>query len=166
MSFSLAACGGDEHHEVPEGEAIEVDGVRYNVMITRYLNPDMVDDRAYLGPEYAEWPAADKYLLGVFLQIHNESGDTITIPEDLTVVDTQDRRYEPIVVDSDYALELGAELADGKNVPAIDSPPFYGPIQGSLLLYEIETTSAENRPLKFEIPKADGSHGGAIVLDI
>lgn len=162
----VSACSSEEHSEVPEGEPVELDGVRYNVVITRYLNPDLVDDAAYLG-DHAEWPGTDKLLLGVFIQIANHSGETITVPEDLIVFDTQDRRYEPIAVDTDFALELGSELEHDKSLPEIDSPASFSPIQGSLVLYEIETSSVENRPLRLEIPgQGDSDHHVFIKLDI
>ena len=45
----LAGCGDDEPElDVIEGEPIEADDVSYNVVISRFLNPDDTEDEGYL----------------------------------------------------------------------------------------------------------------------
>jgi len=166
FAFALGGCGSDETElHVPEGEPVEIGGVSYNVVTTRYLNPDSVDDRTYL-KGHDDWPAADKLYLGVFLQVHNNSGETITVPSDLTVVDTRDRRFKPIALDNDFALDFSEEVTPGHRLPAVDSAPYYGPIEGSLVLFEIGTESVDSRPLTLQIPARQGDGMAEIELDI
>jgi hypothetical protein len=46
--FVLAACGEEEETEVIEGEPVELGDVSYNVVTTRFLNPDDSQDAEYL----------------------------------------------------------------------------------------------------------------------
>lgn len=160
----LAACGAeDEELDVKEGEPILAEDVSYNVVISRFLNPDDTEDAAYLADAAA--PAPENLYFGVFMQVENESDEPITLPDEMTVVDTLDTTYKPLEVDSAYALELGGEVPAGDSVPVPDSTAFDGPIQGSMVLFEVAKTSTENRPLTLEIPLPSGKVG-LVELDI
>src|ERR687897_3476540 len=73
LAMGTAACGDDEpgvDEPAREGLALELDGVDYNVFITRQLNTAVPPDDAYYdGPE-AE---TEDTLYGVFLQACNNS---------------------------------------------------------------------------------------------
>jgi hypothetical protein len=161
---SLAACGADDDEiDVKEGEPILSDDVSYNVVISRFMNPDDVEDASYLAG--APDPPPGEQYFGVFMQVINDSDDTIQLPDEMSVVDTLDNTYEPVENDSSYALPLGDEVPPGDQVPIPDSTPLYGPIEGSLVLFQIEQASTENRPLKLEMPLPSGETG-VIELDI
>jgi len=163
-AIPFAACGAEEEElEVVEGEPIEVDDVSYNVVISRFLNPDDVEDAEYLAG--APDPPDGEQYFGVFMQIENDSDETFSLPNELTVVDTADNIYGQLETDSQYALPLGDELPPENSAPVADSTPAYGPIQGSLVLFLIREVSAENRPLKLEVPLPSGDVG-EIELDI
>jgi hypothetical protein len=160
----LAACGAEEEElDVKEGEPILADDVSYNVVISRFLNPDDTEDAEYLAD--APDPAEGNLYFGVFLQVENESDDSVTLPDEMSVVDTLDTSYRPLETDSAYALELGGEVPAGESVPVADSTAADGPIQGSMVLFEVHKTSTENRPLKLKIPLSSGKVG-VIELDI
>ena len=164
IGLPLAGCGPEEEElDVAEGEPIHSEDVTYNVVISRFLNPDDSEDAEYL--EGQPDPPPGQFYFGVFLQIVNESDETVTLPETLTVVDTLDNEYEPVETESPYALELGAELPAGGEYPIPNSTPAEGPIQGSLVLFLVEEASTENRPLELEVPLASGDHG-IVELDI
>src|SRR5690606_15886147 len=93
-ALSLAACGSEEHGEtVVEGELFELGELQYNVLFTRPLNIDDVEDRDYLVGH--EPPPAGSSYLGVFVQIKNLSDqDSQTIPADLKVTDTDGDSFE------------------------------------------------------------------------
>jgi len=160
----LAACGAEEEElDVKEGEPIIADDVTYNVVISRFLNPDDTEDAEYLAD--AEAPAPGNIYFGVFMQIENESDEAITLPDEMRVVDTLNTTYKPLEIDSAYALELGGEAPAGDSVPVPDSTAFDGPIQGSMVLFEVAKTATENRPLELEIPLPSGKVG-LVELDI
>lgn len=162
--LTLAACGaGEEELEVPEGEPIELGPLRYNVQITRFLNPGDAEDDAYLAGQ----PAAGEgeAYLGVFLTIDNESSDTLSVPSDFELRDTRDNTFAPSPSESPFAIQLGAQIPPEGEVPEPGTAAASGPIKGAMVLFLIEESVAENRPLKLEIP-ASGGPPGAVELDI
>jgi hypothetical protein len=164
IALPLAACGADEDElDVAEGEPIIADDVSYNVVISRFLNPDDVEDAEYLAGE-PDPPPHEAYF-GVFMQIENKSDDAVSLPDYLSVVDTLDNTYRALDTDSPYALPLGAEVPASKKFPVADSTPAYGPIEGSLVLFQLREDATDNRPLKLEIPLPSGKIG-EIELDI
>ena len=159
-----AGCGGEEEGlDVVEGEPVELGELRYNVILSRTLNAGDVEDADYL--EGAPEAGPDQLYLGTFLQVHNESGETLDLPEDFTVVDTTGTEYEPTETESPYALELGGTIPPHSEIPPLDTIPRYGPIEGSLVLFEIDDATTENRPLELEIPSGSGETA-TIELDI
>jgi hypothetical protein len=164
VALPLAACGAEEEElDVAEGEPIVADDVSYNVVISRFLNPDDVEDAEYLAG--APDPPPNEQYFGVFMQIQNDSDETVPLPEQLTVVDTLDTTYSNLETDSPYALPLGTELSPEERHPARDSTAAYGPIEGSLVLFLISGSSTDNQPLKLEIPLPSGKVGD-VELDI
>ena len=77
---ALAGCGAEEEegHAV-EGEPLELGELLYNVQITRFLNEESIEDRAYL--EGAEPLAEGEQYLGVFIRIMNEGEEVEHAPE-------------------------------------------------------------------------------------
>jgi hypothetical protein len=160
---SLSACGDEEEGlEVVEGEPVDLDGVEYNVVISRFLNPDDTEDAEYLVGEPE--PGPGELYLGVFLQVSNEGEDPVDVSDDFTVVDTRDMEYEPVGSESPYALEA-TTLDPGDELPPSDSTAAEGPIQGAMALFLINDGSTENRPLELEIPAPSGETG-LVELDI
>jgi hypothetical protein len=160
----LAGCGAEENDlDVVEGEPVALGALDYNVVISRFLNPDDVEDAQYLVGEPP--PAGDQLYLAVFMQVSNEGDTPASVPRDFRVTDTQNQRYDPIPSDSDYALELGQTVAPGEKVPIPDSTAADGPIQGSMVLFKINDSTTENRPLELTIPSSTGE-SGTVTLDI
>ena len=77
LAVPIAGCGDEEEDEeipeVVEGEPLELGELIYNVSITRFLNPNITEDEAYLEGAPEE-PQGMSYL-GVFLQIKNEGDE-------------------------------------------------------------------------------------------
>jgi hypothetical protein len=164
LALPLAGCGGEEEElDVIEGEPIEADEVSYNVVLSRFLNPDDEEDSAYVVGQPEPPPGQDYF--GVFMQIINESDETVSLPDEMRVIDTVDTVYQPLESDSPFALPLGAPLEPEGQYPIPDSVAADGPTQGSLVLFLIEQASTENRPLELEIPLPSGKIG-IIELDI
>jgi hypothetical protein len=173
LTLGAAACGTEgeteevDGHEVPfvvEGEPIELGDLRINVQLTRFLNPNDVEDAQYL--EGLPPPPSDKDYLGVFLEAENEGDDPAKLPDgsELTVTDTTGKEFEPAESDTVFALELGTEVEGNGEVPAAESAAANGPTQGSLVIFLVDTGVSENRPLEMDLT-ADGEQG-IIELDI
>jgi len=164
IALPLAACGGEEEElDVIEGEPIESDEVLYNVVISRFLNPDDEEDSAYLEGQ-PEPPPGEEYF-GIFMQVMNESDVPISLPDDVTVVDTVETEYVPVETENPFALPLGEELPAGEELPVPNSIAADGPTGGSLILFLLQEQSTENRPLEleFRVPSGDTA---VIELDI
>lgn len=161
---SLAVgCGNEEELDVKEGEPVEVGELRFNVQLTRFLNPTDVEDRDYL-VERQPAPPGREYL-GVFVEIENEGDSAVRPPAGMEVLDTQDNVYRPLPNRSLYGLNLTAPIPPGGEVPAPDTTAASGPIQGSMILFLVSEDVTENRPLELEIPNP-GGETARIELDI
>lgn len=173
LTLGIAACGSEEEtetlhgEEVPfvvEGEPIELGDLRINVQLTRFLNPNDIEDSDYL--EGLPAPAPNQDYLGVFMGIENEGGDPVKLPEpsQVKVTDTTGAEFEPVETDTVFALDFGAEVEGDGEVPIPDSAAASGPTQGSIVIFLVDTVVSDNRPLELEL-EADGEKG-IIELDI
>jgi hypothetical protein len=155
---ALLASGCDSDPEsdlsVEEGLPVRLGDLLYNVAITRFLNPGDPEDKAYLAGQPP--PANDEQYLGVFMLIENESDESQTLPTEFKVVDTDETEIEPLPSDSLFALDLGARVGPDGEVPEPETTAANGPIQGSMVLFRVTETIAENRPLTLEIPSESG----------
>lgn len=149
--FAMAGCGKEEDlGELVEGEAFEVGELEYNVIFSRYLNPGDNEDSAYLvgqGPS-----APDGLYFGVFVKVKNHSDEEIALPISYTIEDSFGEEFESIPSESLFALPLGEIIEPEGNFPTEDSTAQTGPIEGSLILFEIPQRITENRPLELVIP--------------
>lgn len=163
----VAGCGEEEESgevaEVVEGEPLEIGELTYNVAITRFLNPNIVEDKQYVVGQPPE-PKGQSYL-GVFLLIDNKS-DSEEQPTagNYAVVDASQRVYEPVESESDYAMDIGQLVPAEGRVPGTDSTASFGPTQGALLLFLVDDNVSEERPLELEISSVLGD--GIVELDI
>jgi hypothetical protein len=161
----VGACGEEEELGVVEGEPVELGELLYNVQITRFLNPRDPEDEAYLRRQ-ADAPPNEEYL-AVFMTIENEGDSPAELPHEMTIRDTRDNTYQPLDSNSEYALELGATVPGGGEVPAPDTPAASGPISGAMVLFLVNRLVTENRPIELEIPSPSqtGEHA-RVELDI
>jgi hypothetical protein len=150
-------------NQVIEGQGIKLGDLLYNVQITRILNPDDQEDKAYLVGQKP--PSADQYYLGVFMRIDNEGSSSAQVATDFKVIDTVGATFDPIPSKSLFALRLGASIPGGDQLPQPESTAANGPIQGSMVLFRIDSSAIQDRPLTLEIPSSDGSTG-EVELDI
>ena len=152
-----------------EGLDVRVDGIDYNVFITRELNPSMADDRGYWhGPEAKPGFA----LYGVFIEACNRSDDdddledaTYDATDDFTVMDTQGNEYKPLEAEKENQFHYHAvPLEPGTCIPTIGSLPQQGPTGGAMIPFLFPLAAGENRPLELEIKS--GGEEGRVELDL
>lgn len=163
----LGACGSKEEIDGGEGVTVDLQGVGYEVQISRTLNPDDEQDRSYLRGQATLPP--DREWFGVFLEVRNGTGAALRIPSDIRVVDTTDRQYRRIETPDagSLALDFQRPLRPGKGAPVPDSLAATSPESGGLVLFQITEQTVQNRPLELVIPPASGSGPKAhITLDI
>jgi hypothetical protein len=162
-AFALSACGySSDSKDVVEGEPVKLGELQYNVVFSRFLNPSDNEDSAYLVGQPAP-PEGHSYF-GVFIEVQNKSEDPQTLADAFTITDAGHETFDAIPSKSLYALPFGGEVESQEQIPVLDSTPDQGPIEGSLVLFELPASASENRPLTLSIP---GPEGPAVVtLDL
>jgi hypothetical protein len=169
----LAAGCGNKEETVTLGETegiyLDIDELKYQVQISRYLNPNDVEDRSYLIglPESTSQPAGDETWFGVFIRVQNTTDETIAPANDFAIVDTQENVYRPVPLDTSinpFAYKPDPIAPNGL-IPQADSVAAEGTIQGSLLLFKVKTESLQNRPLEFRFRRGSGTEG-IVDLDV
>jgi hypothetical protein len=175
-SGALAACGNhpDEHARVVradnEGIYLDIGKLKYQVQVSRQLNPDDVQDRSFL----AGVPAAERQLkpnevwFGVFLRVQNETGTALAPSGDIKILDTQDTEYRPLTLDDTnlFAYRPTEAVPANDVVPLADTPGYDSPVRGSLVLFKLTLTALGNRPLELEIADHTTPQTGIIDLDV
>jgi len=163
LALGVSACGSsNDSKEVVEGEVVELGELKYQVIFSRFLNPNDNEDSAYLVGQPA--PEEGSTYFGIFLEVQNKSEETQTLAEEFTITDADDEEFEAIPSESLYAFPFGGEVESQEPIPAPDSTPQQGPIEGSLVLFELPAAASENRPLTLSI---EGPEGPAeVILDL
>ena len=172
-AVALGACGNKEDvtlHGDTEGIYIDVGGLKYQVQISRLLNPTDREDSGYL----IDLPAsqqlgADENWFAVFMRVENDSDKAEPATNAYSIRDTQGNVYKPIAMGPKnvFAYRAGT-LGAHQILPFADSPAGANTIQGALLLFKIPVANFENRPLELRIspPAGEGTEVGTIDLDV
>jgi hypothetical protein len=168
LAGGISACGNkDEQQGVDEpareGLALELEGVDYNVFITRQLNTKIPPDNAYFdGPEAEK----DETLYGVFIQVCNNSNETHQTLDDFRIKDNQGNEFEPEELPEDNQFAYHArELMPDACIPESGSVAQLGPSAGSMLLFRLPLENTEYRPLELEL-RGQGEDHLTFTLDI
>jgi hypothetical protein len=174
LATGAAACGNaDEEPGIDEpareGLALDLDGVDYNVFITRQLNTRIPPDEAYVEEGTEADPGETLY--GVFVQVCNhagEGGDSVTTrPIDaFKIRDNQGNEFEPEELPRNNAFAYEPrELLPKQCIPQVGSVAQLGPSAGSMLLFRLPLQNTEYRPLELEL-KGEGDEHLTFELDI
>jgi hypothetical protein len=163
--IGLTACGDEEpgvDEPAREGLALELDGVDYNVFITRQLNPRVAPDGAYVTDEAPPGEA----LWGVFIQACNNSEEARETISEFVIKDNQDNHFEPEELPEDNAFAYVPRTLDPEEcIPQAGSVAQLGPSAGAMLLFQIPEENTENRPLELEL-EGEGDETLTFELDI
>ena len=161
--LGVSACGYEsDEKEVAEGEPVTLGEVKYNVVFSRFLNPNDTEDSAYLVGQPP--PPKGSAYFGVFFEVQNEHDEPQPLPDSFTIHDAEHTAYESIESESLYAFPLGGEVEAEEQVPVLDSTAQQGPIEGSLVLFLLPDSVSDNRPLVLEIEGPEGP--GEVTLDL
>ena len=154
-----------------EGLYIDVGELKYQIQISRILNPSDTEDRNYLTglPEGTLPPKPDEAWFGVWLRVEN-TNDSKSFPtaSDFEIRDTEDNSFQPYMQTGNvFAYTPVDKLGPQAILPNSQSPAGSGPIQGSLLLFKLTTATLQNRPLEFRIKSpTDANNVGVVDLDV
>ena len=172
----LSACG-NHHDEDARLQRIEGEGfylslgeLKYQVQLSRQLNPNTIQDRALLRgvPATDQQLAADEVWFGVFMQVENESDEPLRPSGDIEVIDTQEEVFKPLGLEdtNQFAYRSTEAIPAGERVPLPDTPASDTAIQGSMLLFKLKRTALDNRPLELKLESSTNDQTGIIDLDV
>lgn len=175
-SGGLSACG-NHHDEDAKIQRIEGEGfylslgdLKYQVQLSRQLNPNDIQDKALLVgvPAAEQQLEADEVWFGVFMQVENESHAPLSPSGDIEIIDTQEETFTPLALEptNPFAYRSGEVIPAGEKVPLPATPAFDTAIQGSMLLFKLKSTALDNRPLELKIEGNQTQQTGIIDLDV
>jgi hypothetical protein len=162
LAAGATACGEADTKQgvdeaAREGLALDLDGIDYNVFITRQLNTRITPDKAYV--EAGTEPDPGETLYGVFLQACNNSKETHETVDTFKIVDNQGNEFEPeeLPADNEFAYRP-QELLPAECIPEFGSVAQLGPTSGAMLLFRLPLENTEYRPLELEVEGAGDKH--------
>jgi hypothetical protein len=182
----MSACGsGTTHHASGIGGAgsagaadannngnyVKAGLMTYQLQISRQLNHYTPEDSEYVTglPKSESRLAPNQLWFGVFLWAKNETNRILTTSDNIDIVDTQGNVYHPLRLDrvvNPYAWEPLA-LAPGATEPNPDTTAGTGPTGGRLLLFKLNNSIYDNRPLTLQIRAPSGKQVWATIsLDL
>ena len=157
--LTLAACGNKTssiHSAETEGIFLNVGQLKYQVQISRQLNPVSIDeDRTFIqgvDPKQATL-APDELWFAVFVRIENDTDKAQAPATSYTIVDTQGNSYTPVKLGKDNPFSFsGAPIPRKSELPSEDSVAAQvGSIGGVELLFKLKRETLDNRPLELHI---------------
>ena len=171
-AVALGACGNRESEPTTEGETegiyVEVDGLKYQVQVSRQLNPLTVDDQSYLqglAPEDRRL-RPDEEFFALFLRVENEADRALPSAVDFEIRDTQENVYTPLEYiqqdDQNFFAYRAQMVPAGDRLPQPDTAPGERPPYGALVLFKVRRFSLDNRPLELivksrQVPQTEGT---------
>lgn len=150
---ALAGCGVEHAEGEPrrEGLALPLEGVAYQVVLTRQINPRDIEDQGYLREEI-EPPPPGQTFYGVFLQACNITEEDQLTASTFRVVDSSGAEFEPVELDDTNPFAYNPTVLEPTDcLPRDGSLAETGPTSASLLLFEVPIDATENRPLELII---------------
>lgn len=132
-----------------EGLAIPLDGIDYNVFITRELNTAITpDDQYYDGPPA---PPGTNYF-GVFVQACNRGSEPRDTVRAFKLLDNRETEFLPIQLPERNTFAYHQRRLDpGQCIPAEGSVTELGPTAAAMLLFDLPIAATENRPVELQI---------------
>jgi hypothetical protein len=167
LAGCLAACGNQQPTRTQadtEGPYLDVGALKYQVQVSRQLNPADIEDQVYLrGVAPADSRLRpDETWFAVFVRAVNEGDRAEPAAPSFEILDTQGRRFSPVPISANPFAYRPARVPPGGSLPAFGSTADLSPIGGSLVLFKLTLTALANRPLELVIrsgqrPAAEGT---------
>jgi hypothetical protein len=155
LAVGLAACGNKQSritHAETEGVYVDLGKLKYQVEISRPLNPSDSEDKEYLRGVTDTLGPQDSWF-AVFVRVQNESNSFQHPATTYDITDTLNNTFNPVHIDTNAnAFAYNPVGIPGKGLlPGPNSVPAQTSINGELLLFKIPRTNLDNRPLVLQI---------------
>jgi hypothetical protein len=171
LTIGLSACGNKEeqvHFGATEGAYLDVGELKYQVQISRELNPADREDHAYLIGADQKTVRPDEAWFGIFMRAQNETGQARPAAREFELSDTQGNKWRPIPLPAQNVFAYRpVNLPPNTVLPFLDTPAAENTIQGSLLLFKVPYANFQNRPLLLKIvDPTDTAQSAEVELDV
>ena len=149
---------------------LDVGPLIYQVQISRQLNPFNAEESAYLQgltPAERKLEPGEEWF-AVFIQVFNNSSHPHAAATTLSLSDTQNNVFVPVVPDqtNQFAYRGGLIPAGGR-LPELGSVAANGPSQGAMVLFKIPVATLVNRPIRIHIvDPQDATQTASAELDV
>ncbi len=163
LGLVASGCGSSDSQHVTEGQVLKLGELKYTVTFSRYLNPNDSEDVDYLTGQ--EEPQKEHAYFGVFFEVQNKSEQTQKLVSEMVVTDEEGNEYKALPSESIFAFPFGGSLESQEQIPTLDSPAQQGPIQGSVVIFELTDEASSNRPLTLHLESPEGEKG-EVQLDL
>jgi hypothetical protein len=157
LAVGLSACGrvGNPTTEENDGVYVTAGPITYQLQVSRTLNPYATEDSQYLKgiPLAYRSVRANQLWYGVFLWAKNQNKVAAAADQTFDIVDTEGNHYYPLPISpslNGYAWTPQI-LGPGAIEPGPNTQASFGPTQGGLLLFKLNQSVYDNRPLTLEI---------------
>jgi|SRR5919198_2511406 hypothetical protein len=171
LALALSACGNKEkevHFGATEGAYLDLGGLKYQVQISRELNPADPEDHGYLIGADQKTVRPDEAWFAVFMRAQNFTGQAHPAAREFELSDTQGNKWLPIPLPPQNVFAYRPVTVGANAVlPLPDSPAGENTIQGSLVLFKVPFANFANRPLVLKIvDPTDPAHSAEVDLDV
>ncbi len=173
LALLSAGCKSKTHREAAadnNGVYVDAGPVTYQLEVSRALNQYSTEDSQYVAgvPRALASLRGDQLWYGVFLWAKNQNKVPEPTTRNFVIVDTQGKRYYPVPINRvvNPYVWTAQTLAPGAIEPGSDTTASFGPTQGGLLLFKLDTSVYDNRPLTLEILGPSRRVWGTISLDL
>jgi hypothetical protein len=171
LAAGASGCGARSNplRSDTEGDYLRVGHLKYQVQLSRQLNPADVEDAQYLQglPPADQALAPNQAWFAVWLRVENPSAQPRDPALDFTVTDTQGKSYQPTTPDQTNNFAYRATSIPGNGqLPDLESHAYNSPPQGAVILFKVNVPSYDNRPLTLAISDPVSGQVGRVDLDV
>src|SRR3954463_10352905 len=147
VAVPLAGCGNKESEiksAETEGAYLDVGELRYQVQISRQLNPADVEDRAYLQgiPRSVARLKPGESWFAIFVRVENDYKTPRKAATQFELTDTQGTIYRPVAIPraNPFAYQGGRVAGKSTLPPAGSVAQLNESVNGALVLFKVKTT--------------------------
>ncbi|MDQ3676751.1 MAG: hypothetical protein M3401_08125 [Actinomycetota bacterium] len=173
----LSACGKHPNkdarvvHAEMEGLYLDVGELKYQVQVSRLMNPYDTQDKGLLTgvPEAERELEPDETWFGIFLRVQNETDKELLPASEIELVDTLENVFKPVELEPTnvFAYRADEPIPPRQVIPLPNSAAYDTPGQGALILYKLKNGTLDNRPLELKIDNRQlPPQTGLIALDL
>ena len=180
LALGVAACGNeaqeDETYQSENAQAAETEGIylelgetKYQVQISRQMNPLLEADRDFFtGVSESDLDlAGDEVWFGIWMRVENESEEPVERATRFTITDTQENEYVPVSIGEPNPFAYRPGRTEGEELyPLPDSPAGERAPNGGLILFKLKRFSLDNRPLELTVDDPEGGRPAVVNLDV